>query len=281
MAPALVTKNNKSGRPVSDKPTRLQKYSAPALEKGLDIIEFLSQRPQEEFSHADIAAGVGRSKNEIFRMMVVLEERGYIFRSDTDLFKLTNKSEAFLPGVLDDGALLAVSGPLLTNLSNETGLSSHLWALVDGAMEVVFTAHAVGSFQVSLSEGHRQSLLGATVGPCFLSSQQDQGSVEAFLNKIGEFPSRDDLTAFYDRVVQCRSGHICLAPNLANEDIWETSFPVKVGVEGPVVGVISAALLKAQSDTDEAVEAANALRKTAIAMSVCLELLNGRKHLSD
>ena len=49
--------------------TKLQKYSAPALEKGLDILELLSLSASE-MSLSQIAAGVGRSKNEIFRAVV-------------------------------------------------------------------------------------------------------------------------------------------------------------------------------------------------------------------
>ncbi len=74
-----------------DAKTKLQKYSAPALEKGLDILELLSHCSDGGLSQSEVAEGVGRSKNEIFRMMVVLEERGYIKRSEDDTFLLTSK----------------------------------------------------------------------------------------------------------------------------------------------------------------------------------------------
>ena len=70
---------------MSEAKTKLQKYSAPALEKGLDILELLSLCSGGGLSQSEIAEGLGRSKNEIFRMMVVLEERGYIKRSDGDV----------------------------------------------------------------------------------------------------------------------------------------------------------------------------------------------------
>ena len=66
-------------------------YAAPALEKGLDILELLasSGRPM---GTRQLAEELGRSKNEIFRMVHVLLGRGYIQRDPaTDLLMLSNK----------------------------------------------------------------------------------------------------------------------------------------------------------------------------------------------
>ena len=55
--------------PMSEQKTKLQKYSAPALEKGLDILEFLSLSDVSP-TLSQLAQGIGRSKNEIFRMVI-------------------------------------------------------------------------------------------------------------------------------------------------------------------------------------------------------------------
>ena len=60
---------------------KASKYSAPALEKGLDIIEYLSSRRQP-CSQAEIAAALGRNANEIYRVLIVLEARGYLVREE-------------------------------------------------------------------------------------------------------------------------------------------------------------------------------------------------------
>src|SRR5215217_6839370 len=57
-------------------------YSAPALEKGLKIIEVLAEA-QEPLSTRAIAERLDRSKGEIFRMVFVLVERRYR-RTDTE-----------------------------------------------------------------------------------------------------------------------------------------------------------------------------------------------------
>ncbi|MBN9271372.1 MAG: helix-turn-helix domain-containing protein, partial [Mesorhizobium sp.] len=56
-------------------------YSAPALEKGLDILELLANAGQA-MGTRQIAEELGRSKNEIFRMVHVLLARGYLQRDE-------------------------------------------------------------------------------------------------------------------------------------------------------------------------------------------------------
>ena len=70
---------------------RDRNYSAPALEKGLDIIELLS-KSSSGFSQAEIAKELKRSVNEIYRMLNILVARHYIeLDTDTDRYKLTFK----------------------------------------------------------------------------------------------------------------------------------------------------------------------------------------------
>ncbi len=53
--------------------------SAPALEKGLDLLEALADDPAG-LNQKALAERVGRSVGEIFRMLGVLEQRGYVLR---------------------------------------------------------------------------------------------------------------------------------------------------------------------------------------------------------
>lgn len=52
---------------------------APALEKGLDLLEALAAAPAG-LTQTQLARQVGRSVGEIFRMLAVLERRGYVTR---------------------------------------------------------------------------------------------------------------------------------------------------------------------------------------------------------
>jgi DNA-binding IclR family transcriptional regulator len=54
-----------------------RKYRAPALEKGLDILELLA-RNGAPMTTSQMAVTLGRSVSELFRMVLALEFRGYI-----------------------------------------------------------------------------------------------------------------------------------------------------------------------------------------------------------
>lgn len=54
-------------------------YAVPALDKALDVLELLADQGGG-LTQAAIATGVGRSVNEIFRVLQRLERRGWIYR---------------------------------------------------------------------------------------------------------------------------------------------------------------------------------------------------------
>ena len=65
------------------------KYRAPALSKGLDILELLAAYPMG-LSQIEIAKELGRTTSEIFRMLAVLRKRGYVeIAEDGDRYELT------------------------------------------------------------------------------------------------------------------------------------------------------------------------------------------------
>ena len=66
-----------------------KKYTAPALDKGLDILEVLADA-DAGLTQAEVARQLGRSVGEIFRMLVVLRRRGLVVLNErSDLYTLT------------------------------------------------------------------------------------------------------------------------------------------------------------------------------------------------
>ena len=66
-------------------------YSAPALEKGLDILELLAKK-RVPMTMPQISAELDRSKSEIYRMVAVLEDRGYLTRDESsEQFSITTR----------------------------------------------------------------------------------------------------------------------------------------------------------------------------------------------
>src|SRR5215218_935872 len=57
----------------------LPAYRAPALEKGLDLLECLA-RERRAMTQAQLARALGRGSSELFRTLATLERRGYLRR---------------------------------------------------------------------------------------------------------------------------------------------------------------------------------------------------------
>src|ERR1051325_11853284 len=60
-----------------------RRYRAPALEKGLDILELLAAAPSP-LTFTAIVNRLGRSHGELFRMVQVLQFRGYLDQDPSD-----------------------------------------------------------------------------------------------------------------------------------------------------------------------------------------------------
>ena len=94
-----------------------RKYRAPALEKGLDILELLA-RNGSPMTTSQMAATLGRSVSELFRMVLALEYRGYIGASPEgrEGYMLTNK--LFTLGIAQGSArsLLEAALPAMKEL---------------------------------------------------------------------------------------------------------------------------------------------------------------------
>src|SRR5262245_51198418 len=70
-----------SRRPSQSEPAEASApaYAVPALEKGLDVLELLAKAHQP-LGLNEVAAALGRSRQELFRIMVCLHTRGYLLR---------------------------------------------------------------------------------------------------------------------------------------------------------------------------------------------------------
>jgi DNA-binding IclR family transcriptional regulator len=67
------------------------RYHAPALDKGLDILEYLASQSVPQ-SQTEIGTALEKSPNEIYRMLMCLESRGYILRDEhSSKYKLSLK----------------------------------------------------------------------------------------------------------------------------------------------------------------------------------------------
>lgn len=115
----------------SDNPAETARPGAPALEKGLDLLEALAAEPNG-VSQKGLAARIGRSVGEIFRMLGVLERRGYVTRNPkTGEYSLSLRLFQLATQHPPSRRLQQAALPVMEELSARTGLACHL-SMVSG-----------------------------------------------------------------------------------------------------------------------------------------------------
>lgn len=184
------------------------KHSAPALEKGLDIIELLAAagRPM---TMREVADELGRSKNEIFRMVHVLIERGYAAREGTEGLTLTNKLFDIGLKTPRTRDLVAVATPMVHKLARDLQQSVHLVVANRGETVVIASASGSGDMNFSLKLGYRRPLVDAHSGLVLLAFQPDdqrERMIGESLRLVAAPPARATVEAELGAIR--RDGHV-------------------------------------------------------------------------
>lgn len=179
-------------------------YSAPALEKGLDILELMADAPAG-MSQNQIAAALGRSIGEIFRMLEVLERRGYLTRSDGDgRYRLTLKLFDLAHRLPRVKRLVAVALPLMQELAEHTRQANHLVVHHDRRILVVAqvdSPEAMG-FSVRIG-GHfpfRVDRVSARTLTAFQPPRVQQELIQELIENDPAPPSRTSLVRMLAKI---------------------------------------------------------------------------------
>src|SRR5579862_4776573 len=147
----------------------LQRYAAPALDKGLDILELFAAETGG-MNASEVARRLGRTVGEIFRMLFRLEQRGYVSQIPPDdryflTLKLFEVAQSHNPLHL----LASEARTLLQRVAHETRQSCHLAMLSHGQVVVVAQVDAPGNMGFSVRLGARVDLLNTASGHVILA----------------------------------------------------------------------------------------------------------------
>ncbi|MBD1420521.1 IclR family transcriptional regulator [Sphingobacterium chuzhouense] len=158
------------------------KYKAPALEKGLAIIEYLALQPTAQ-SQSEIAVGLDKSPNEIYRMLASLESRGYIQRDIiSSKYSLTLKLYylSHRHSLVEKLRSAALQPMRQTSAAIEQ--PCHLSVLFNDKVLVVAYSKSPRPIAVMIEEGNLYNILTTASGKTLLSSLDDN-SREQLLNQ--------------------------------------------------------------------------------------------------
>lgn len=147
------------------------RYRAPALDKGLDILELLAEQPAG-LTRAEITKALGRNASEIYRMLERLVARQYVTRSEAgDRYALSLKLFALAHRHPPMGRLIAQALPLMQRFATDVEQSCHLAVYDRGNLLVIAQVDGPGTWGISVRLGSRVGLVDTSSGRTILAYQ--------------------------------------------------------------------------------------------------------------
>ena len=170
-------------------------YRAPALDKGLDILELLATQPQG-LTRAQIVKDIARSPNEIYRMLERLVARQYVTRSASgDRYALSLKLFAMAHAHPPLNRLVNQALPVMDDFACRAEQSCHMGVYDRGNVLIAAQINSPRGWSFSVQRGARVGLLDTASGHMLLA-YADADSRQRMLAEHrpldGEVPVTDD-----------------------------------------------------------------------------------------
>lgn len=198
-------------------------YSAPALEKGLDIIELLcaSEAPM---SQKDIAQRLGRSVGEIYRMLACLVSRNYASLNEEN-YTITTKLFELAHANPPTHRLLLEAVPIMQKLAGQLDQSCHLTVYGRGSQIVVAKVDSPGGMGFSVRVGAELDLLPSISGRVLLAFQDEEIRAFRIAEALQRKPEHADpqIAGVLDFI---RARGFEAAPSVQVRGLYAISFPV-------------------------------------------------------
>ncbi|RID91084.1 IclR family transcriptional regulator [Gemmobacter lutimaris] len=217
------------------------KYRAPALSKGLDILELLATEAEGK-SQVEIAKTLGRTASEIFRMLMVLRKRGYVeLAEDGDRYLLSTKLFEMAHRHPPTRRLTSIAGDAMQRLADRVNQSMHMGILHSGRVLVIAQVDCQDNNLTSVRLGAHIPILETASGRV-LAAWKDDDARDALLAEMAEAegghidPAK--LAAFRDDLPGVRAAGYCENPSFTIAGVTNLSVPV-LDFRGRVIAAVT------------------------------------------
>jgi DNA-binding IclR family transcriptional regulator len=172
-------------RPKSEEPDESalapeDRYRAPALDKGLDILELLATQPQG-LTRAEIVKEMDRSASEIYRMLERLVARQYVMRNASgDRYALSLKLFALANMHPPLSRLINQALPVMDDFARKAEQSCHMGVYDRGNVLIAAQINSPRGWSFSVQRGARVGLVDTASGHVLLACA-DAGSYQRML----------------------------------------------------------------------------------------------------
>ena len=148
-----------------------RQYSAPALEKGLDILELFASTPQG-LTVSEVARRLDRTVSQIFRMILCLQARGYLAQSAADdTYHLTLRLFRIAQEHPPTKRLVTEALPNMHWLSQKLRQSCHLGIIDGGHVVIIAQVDSPEPTGFYVKMGSKVELMHAATGHVILAHQ--------------------------------------------------------------------------------------------------------------
>lgn len=223
-----------------------ERYRAPALDKGLDILELLSEQPRG-LTRAEIVKAMGRGPSEVYRMLERLVARDYVSRSpEGDRYALTMKLFVLAHRHPPIRRLVTRALPLMDAFAREARQSCHLVAPDRDAAIVVAQASCPGSWEFGIRTGTRLDLLTTGSGLTLLAFQDAETTADAVARWQGT--ERAEALARLEPVLATyrEAGHR-IGESRQIQGVQDVSVPI-LSPEGSAIAVLTCPFIQRLDD---------------------------------
>ena len=214
------------------------KYAAPALDKGLDILELLADAPRG-LTMNDLAKASKRTVSEIFRMVLTLQQRGYIASDDNDRYSLTMKMLELSHRQHPVQSLVMTAAPLMRELAGRAYQSCHLAVYHDGQILVVAQVDSPGPFTSGPKVGATGKLSDSASGTILLAFSDEAQRTRMIAAQIRAFGELEiDAAQLLRQIESARDSASITWPSRRVRGAIDVSRPV-FGVNQEVIAALT------------------------------------------
>jgi len=180
--------------------TPSQGSSVPALEKGMDVLEFLAVQ-NNPVTLQEISTGLHRSRGELYRMVKWLVEQRYIVRNDADdTYVLGERIGRLFQRQPAAKNVISIALPLMEQISRDIGAACYLSVRANPHSIVVANTLSSEIYDLTTRLGTQMSLVDCAAGSCLVQTLDtaERDALYAGMSK----EQRDSFTAECDALVK-------------------------------------------------------------------------------
>ncbi len=230
-------------KPRSPKPAARAGYSAPALEKGVDILELLASA-ESGLTVSEISQRLKRRMSELFRIIIVLERRGWLQKDpESSRYSVTYHVLKLAHRGTPAHTLTQAASPVMHDLSTTVNQSCHLVVRADTqGLVILRQENQKRHANLSVRLGAVVPLVGSCSGHVLLAHMDDeelQGVLRALPRSWDV--SRAKLSQTLQRIRK-RGFEVQRSPITAG--VTDISYPIS-GFDGRVTAALTVPYLHA------------------------------------